>query len=113
VDDGVEHGDAGPRAVRLVQRTHVARAKDDVGVQRRGLGQHPRRQIDADDRQPAVGQIATDLTRPTAHVADNAQAQQPGREPVEYGPIQRLTVQFMVDLPRVFAGDTVVAVLRL
>ncbi len=111
VDDAVERGNARPRPIRLVQRAHVAGTKGDAGVQRRGLGQHPRRQIDADDRQPAVGQIAADLPRPATHVAHGAPPAQPLGKPVKDGPIQRFAGQLAIDLPRVLVGDAIVAAL--
>ena len=48
VDNRVERGNARPGPVRLVEGQHIALTKGDVGVQRRGLSEHPRRQIHAD-----------------------------------------------------------------
>ncbi len=108
VDNAIERGNARPCPIRLSQRAHVADAKRDVGVEYCGLGQHPRREIDADDRQAAVGQIAADLPRPATHVAHDAPPAQPFGKPVKDGPIQRLAGQLAIDLPRVLVGDAVV-----
>ena len=47
VHDGVESNNSNPRAVRDIQRAHVAGAKHDLGMQTLRDLDHPRRNVDA------------------------------------------------------------------
>src|SRR6185436_2293281 len=107
--DRVEGNHAGPRPVRYVEGAHVALLERHPRVQGAGLPDHGRGEIDADDLQAAVVEIAADVAGSAADVADGSGTAYGGGEPVEELAVQRLVPQLVVDPPDVLLGHAIVA----
>src|SRR5262245_21572174 len=109
VEDGVEGRDAGPCAVRRIQRHHVALPELDVRCQPTRSLDHGRRQVDATDVNATLAQVTSNVSGAATHVARRADVAHARGEPVEQLSVDRLVLQFLEDATDILVGYEVVA----
>lgn len=108
MDDGVKGGDPRQRAVGETERPEVAHCETQGRAEAAGDRHHSRRQVQPEGVDPALGQVARDLTRPAAEVADETAAAHGSGEAVQPIPVERFPRQLVEELLGVRLGDPIV-----
>ena len=112
VNDGIESDDGRPGTIFDVEREHVAQAEFNSGIELASLLEHSLGKVEAEHIHATVVEVAGDVARAAAEVANRAGSLDAGGEMVEQLPIQRFARQFVVNATNVFFGEVIVAGLK-